>query len=175
MKSELIRSIQSLITITKDGAIKIPFSPFYFVEEVMNQNLGFQKYNMLARIWFRDQEMLQIYEDKSPEGRVLGGLTGFDHLMIGLDDGKEQVLMFCMDMGDVLPVAVAFSGEKEITTTPAYDDYKQVFHKYLDMDDLSQLFKECFANIHKIRPVDQRKENLILPSEIVRTNQICKN
>jgi len=128
--------MQNLLT-EKDGKISGPMSPFEFAKE-MALAADF-KFNRLARVWFNDEEIFQVYEGD--------GLTGHDTLIIACEFSNDLELTLWVDTGvGGVPVAQGFNSDRKILLTPIYR--RTEFARNLTEAEIHDIFEYIFDNPH---------------------------
>lgn len=111
-------------------------SPFLFAKDMAKQTEF--KYNRLARVWFEDERIFQIYENGE-------GLTGHDTLIIGCQYSNDLWLSLWVDSGvGGMPVAMGFQSDREITVTPIYEQAE--YARKLTLQEIQEVFDYVFAN-----------------------------
>jgi len=119
----------------KDGKATGPMSPVLFAKEMAAQTET--KYNRLARVWFEDDQILQVMEED--------GLTGYDTLLLCCQYKTDLLLWLWVDRGiGGLPVAMGYQSDGEILLTPIYE--KNAFARKLTVAEIRQLFEHVFAH-----------------------------
>jgi len=127
--------ISSLLVKKDDDTVTGAMSPLLFAQEVAK---GFDfKFNRLARIWFRDSEVLQQLEYKE--------MTGYDHLIIGCQYANDLWLSMWVDRGTTgLPVAMGYQSDREVIIAPVYE--KASFLVKPQDDAIKTIFNHIFSN-----------------------------
>lgn len=139
MNKELTFRIQSLLYEKDENTISGPMSPFEFAIEVTKNNGD--KFNRLARVWFNDDTIFQVYEGY--------GFTGHDTLIIANQYENDLWLSLWIDKGGGgLPVAMCFQSDMQLVVTPIYKKAK--FKRKLSEEQILIVFKHIFETPHEI-------------------------
>lgn len=140
MKQSFKFSIQGLLSENKEGGISGAMSPTLFAKEMATQ-MEF-KYNRLARVWFDDEEVFQVYEGGE-------GLTGHDTLIIACQYPNDLWVSLWVDSGvGGLPVAMGFQSDREVTITPIYE--RATYARKLTTEEIQEVFNHVFDNPQEI-------------------------
>jgi len=131
-----------LLSFGADQSITGPMSPVLFAKEVAEKT-G-HKFNRLARIWFRNEKILQNHE--------ADGLTGHDLLIIAHQYDDDLWISLWIDNGiSGTPVAMAFNSDREIVLTPIYQ--RKEYVKKLDQQQLKNVFDYLFDHPEELHIV----------------------
>jgi len=129
--------IQALLSHGKNG-FQAGTSPMGFAMEI-SERLH-KPFNILARVWFEDDDILQQNEE--------GEHTGYDHLFIGYQDEKEYWLTLWVSRHAGLPVGIAFRTDRKVWTSSAYR--KSTFTKKLNSQEVEEVFQYVFDHPEEI-------------------------